>query len=363
MLNELLDICRMQNIVLKPLSLHKLDLDEEDEKDEDGASDRWQDESVPDAHLLMIQVCRATLAAGLLMSVLACVTTMVDTPRIRLQCALAATACAVSSLFYRHLYELRRLPNYYGYSEEANSVSNALRYTSWAVTIALLAWIALLLRGPFHEEKIMGWTYNQWLYIGPLLATTNVLMGIPGWEAARVFSNQKGCSVSRIGAFIISAVLLMGGLLISVILNYALRAGSTKARSTSESTLANWVAGVWIAYPALQCLKTLAVFFGKDHVPRLTNIAKRYAPITKTKNALQFAFRTMVGAPNTHIRETHNLYTMIEPEHSIDVKMSKLSAPTIQPRWTQLLDTIMATVDIFSQGILALILVTYALPT
>jgi len=353
----------MQTIVLKPLSFHPLDRgedDEKDDKDEDSASSRWQDESVPDAHLLMIQVCRATLAAGLIMSVLACVTTMVETPRIRLQCALSATACAVSSLFYRHLYELRRLPDYYGYSEEANSVSNALRYTSWAVTIALLAWIAFLLRGPFNDEKVMGWTYNEWLYIGPLMATVNVLMGIPGWEAARVFSNQTGCRCSRIGAFFISTVLLLGGFGISVILNYALRAGPTDARSASETTLANWVASVWIAYPTLQGLKTLAVFFGTDHVPRLTNLAKRYTPITKTKNALQFAFRTMVGAPNAHIRETHNLYTMIEPEHSIDIK---LSAPTIQPRWTQLLDTIMATVDIFSQGILALILVTYALPT
>ena len=349
----------MQKIVLKPLALKdsNVDLDHGDDED-DGAS--WQDESVPDAHLLIIQVCRATLAAGLLMSVLACVTTMVEVPRVRLQCALAATACAVSSLFYRHLYELRRLPNYYGYSEEANSVSNALRYTSWSVTIALLAWIAFLLRGPFYDGKALGWTYNEWLYVGPLLATLNVLMGIPGWEAARVFSNQTGCKCSRIVAFIVSFVLLIGGFGISVTLNYALRKGSTTARSTSETTLASWVAGVWIAYPALQCLKTLAVFLRKDHVPRLTNIAKRFVPITKTKNALQFAFRTMVGAPTAHLRETHNLYTMIEPEHSLNIK---LSAPTIQPRWTQLLDTIMAIVDTFSQGILALVLVTYALPT
>lgn len=354
----------MQKIVLKPLNLEKQD--NSDDESESKRSSQWQDEAIPDAHLLIIQVCRATLAAGLILSVLACVTTMAELPRIRLQCALAATACAMSSLFYRHLYELRRLPNYAGYTEEANSVSNALRYTSWTVTIALLAWIAFLLRGPFSTDDgmVIGWTYSQWLYVGPLLATLNVLMGIPGWEAARVVSKTKGCNCQRIVAFVVSAVLLLGGFAISILINLALRGHYTTSRSSSETTLAQWVAGVWIAYPILQCLKTMAVFCRADHVPKLTNIAKRFVPITNTKNAVQFAFRTMVGAPSTHLRETHNLYTMIEPEHSFDISSQlSLTAPTIKPQWTQLLDTIMAVVDTFSQGVLALVLVTYALPT
>ena len=353
----------MKKIVLKPLSLTTPDTIDEETGD---GMDVWQDEAIPDSHLLIIQVCRATLAAGLVMSALACVTTMVQVPRVRLQCALAATACAMSSLFYRHLYELRRLPNYAGYMEEANSVSNALRYTSWSVTIALLAWIAFLLRGPFstNDGMILGWTYSQWLYIGPLLATLNVLMGIPGWEAARVFSRQTGCGCSRITALIVSAILLLGGFVISIVINFSLRGHYTTERSTSETHLAQWVAGVWIAYPVLQCFKTLAVFCRTDHVPKLTNIAKRFVPITKTKQALQFAFRTMVGAPATHLRETHNLYTMIEPEHSFDISSQlSLTKPTIKPQWTQLLDTMMAIVDTFSQGVLALVLVTYALPT
>lgn len=320
--------------------------------------------AIPDVHLVAIQVCRATLAAGMAMSVLACITTTVNGPRIRLQCALAATACGVSSIFYRHLYDLRRLPDQSGYSEEGNSVSNAMRYTSWSVTIALLAWIALLLRGPFYDGfKPLGWSYEQWLYMGPLLASLNVLMGIPGWEAARVFSRSRSfLQCSALVALLVSSLFLLGGFAISILMNYALNLGyAPNARTASEQTLSKWVSRIWIAYPALQVVKTLAVLMQKDHVPQMSDLLTRVLPIQKTKTALQFAFRTMVAAPQNHARETHALYRMIEPEHALGGGIH-LGTPAVTPWVTQLLDTLMAAVDMFSQGVLALILVTYALP-
>lgn len=348
----------MQKLVLKPMSFDACP--DTTSLLRPSTSQSWQHESVPDAHLLIIQVCRATLAAGVFMSVLACITTTESDPRIRLQCALIATACAVSSLFYRHLYELRRLPKCNGYSQEGNAVSNALRFTSWAVTIALLAWIAFLLRGPFQDGTYLGLSYGEWLYVGPLLATLNVLLGIPGWEAARVFSGSNGMSCTRIVAVMLAALFLGGGLCISILINRAMHMRPTTARSSSDVNLAQWLSWIWVAYPFLQLLKTVAVFQNNDHVPRLTSLAKRFVPIASTKNALQFAFRTMVAAPTHHAREIANIYTMIEPEHSIDMHTS---TPNIRPQWTQVLDTLMAIVDTLSQGVLALVLVTHALPT
>jgi len=331
----------------------------------DVSAREWQTESIPDAHLLVLQICRATLAAGFLLSILTCITTQQSTVRFRLQCALAATACGVSSLFYRHLYELRRLPDYAGYSQEGNTVSNALRFTSWAVTIAMLAWIAFLLRGPFAGDPsdYLGLEYAQWLYIGPILATSNVLLGIPGWEAARVFSGTSTFTCTRLVSLLVAILFLGGGACISLTINVAMHMPTTSARTVSERNLARWLSWIWVAYPALQFLKTIAVYVGADHTPRLTNLAERILPLrtrTNAKSAVQFAFKTLVGAPAHHARELHHLYSMLEPEHiggGFDV-----STPTIRPRWTQLLDTLMAVVDTLSQGVLALVLVTYALP-
>ena len=322
-----------------------------------------EDESIPDSHLLILQICRATIAAGLLLSALACITTTEDAPRIKLQCALVTTACGVSSLFYRHLYELRRLPNYMGYSQEANAVSNALRFTSWSVTVALLAWIAFLLRGPFENGALyIGLSYQQWLYMGPVLASLNVLLGIPGWEAARVFSGTTKINCTRVISGLLAMLLLGFGFAISITINVAMHIPATDARSKSEVNLARWLSWIWVAYPMLQFLKTIAVFIGADHLPRLTNIASRLLPIRKTRRVMEFAFKTMVSAPVRNARSMHNLYTMIEPEHSTSVDL-QLSVPTIHPQWTQMLDTLMAIVDTLSQGVLALVLVSYALPT
>jgi hypothetical protein len=322
----------------------------------------FDDESIPDSHLLILQICRATIAAGMLLSALACITTTEELPRIKLQCALITTACGVSSLFYRHLYELRRLPDYMGYSQEANAVSNALRFTSWAVTIALLAWIAFLLRGPFKEGALyVGLSYKQWLYTGPVLASLNVLLGIPGWEAARVFSGTTKINCTRVISGLLAVLFLGFGFMISITINVAMHLPTTSARSNSEVNLSRWLSWIWVAYPMLQLLKTVAVFIGADHMPRLTTIASQFLPIHKTRRAVQFAFKTMVSAPVRNARAMHNLYTMIEPDHGASIDL-QLSAPTIHPQWTQMLDTVMAIVDTLSQGVLALVLVSYALP-
>ena len=97
-------------------------------------------------------------------------------PRQRLQCALTASACCISFVYYTRLYALRRLPVSMGYSLESNTVAESMRYTNWTIVIALLGVCAFLLRGPFAACLYGPFSSWQWScstrrLAGPVLAS------------------------------------------------------------------------------------------------------------------------------------------------------------------------------------------------
>lgn len=299
-------------------------------------------------HLFVVQICRAALLAGgglsafgaLAHPLLTNASTIqrVDSARISLQCALVAIACGISSLFYRHLYGLRRLRVRVAYSNEANSVASAMRLASWSVVIGLLAWVALLLRGPFipNDRRFLNMTYTNWLTWAPILACINVWMGIPGGQAARMFSRSTTWTAKRTLSILYAGVLLCFGIAVSACINVVLHmpTNATK-RSAREVELALWMSWLWVFYPLVNTIKTLILLTSND-VP--------------TFNAS--ASEGLIA----------DVYTMLQVDEKPTVDDARYGHSSISVHTMRLLDTLMAVVDMVAQALLGVALATYAFP-
>ena len=119
-----------------------------------------------DVNLGLIQITRSFVGAFGLTAVLGCIASTEDA-RVRLQCALAAASCTITTALYVAIVDIRRARPH-GYGHAANARVDSLRYATWTVTHALLAWLALSVRGPFEldsqggEATYMGATSRGW---------------------------------------------------------------------------------------------------------------------------------------------------------------------------------------------------------
>ena len=123
----------------------------------------------------LANITRFTIAMFGLTAAFAAMTTEAGV-RQQLQCALAAAACAVATWFYTRFYTIRRAKGI-AYSRAGTAAVDSLRYSCWTVTNGVLAWLAMLLHGPFAPtaNPFVDFSYRQWLRVGPILSSTAVL--------------------------------------------------------------------------------------------------------------------------------------------------------------------------------------------
>lgn len=322
----------------------------------------------PDVHLVTIQICRAALFGAGIAATLACLSSTAM-PRQRLQCALSAAACAISSVYYVHFYSIRKRPNLAGYTIAGNAAVDALRYASWSACISLLAWNALLFRGPFGKGILwLGFTYNNWLVIGPLFACGGVLLGIPGWHSAR--SSSKDVACSRITWLMIAAILLLLAVIMSLSLASTIQLAPLdySVRSEAEITLSRVMSAFWFVYPAVSCLRTLGMMIASSKWDVLRHAMLRMPRLTlkvcSLCNAIMFgvqkAFSTLTMAP-MDVDEFNSITEFLECSDSGFVTNAMRPSPV--PVWiTQLCDFAISVVDIVTQVYSTVACVGYALP-
>ena len=324
----------------------------------------------PDVHLVAIQVCRAALFGSGIAAALACLSSTVPGARQRLQCALSAAVCAISSMYYANFYSIRKRPLLAGYTLAGNAAVDALRYASWSASIALLACNALLFRGPFGDADVkwLGLTYKSWLATGPLLAAGSVLLGIPGWHSAR--SSSKDASCSRVTWLVFAALFLLLAVVQSMTLAYTIQFApfGKGLRTRSEIQISRVMSALWFVYPLVSCMRTLGMMIAASQFEVVASMRRRMPRLAGAATSLGFritfaiqkAFSTFTMAP-MDLAEYRSITEFLEGvQASFD---SSHMTPSPVPIWiTQLSDFTIAIVDIVTQVYTAVACVAFALP-
>lgn len=323
----------------------------------------------PDVHLVAIQVCRAGLLGSVIISILACLSTTVEGTRRRLQCALSAAVCVISSVYYAQFYAIRKRPNLSGYSIAGNSAVDALRYASWSACIAMLAWNALIFRGPFlGDQDWLGMSYTDWVIVGPLFAAAGVLLGIPGWHSARSITKDASCSR---GSWLVAAFIL---LLISVCLSMMLASTIQLApfdyeqRTHEEVRLSRVMSAFWFVYPMVSFLRTLGMMVASSNLEIVSMLKQSYPKTaeycclgcTWCRVCVQRMFATVTMSP-MDMGEFDRISEFLEGANVSFEHTHMVVSPV--PIWiTQISDFTIAIVDMITQVYSALACAMYAFP-
>lgn len=353
-----------------------------------------------DAHLSLVQTCRVCLLGFGFVAF--CTSLGAHSPRGRLQCALTASACFLSSVYYTRLYKLRRLPVTLGYSMESNTVAESMRYANWTIVVALLGICAFLLRGPF-EAPLVGpfswswwnWSYETWRVVGPLLSSAGTIVSLPGWHASRAARAQhlKG-NTTAMCMWLIACIFFMTLSAFTSLVTFSvmlkpLQSSPTTARSEAEITLGRSITILWVAYPIISFARTTAIVFGAGDwginiVAADLNTNERSTTKSKTLcasilcNCMHYVaafirgmFLAFVSSPDqTSSVAVARLYAMVDGVLSINeanavmpllsnsgqpcTQRVEMHAAEVTPLCSQGVDSILAIVDICSQALSAL---------
>jgi hypothetical protein len=211
-----------------------------------------------DVSLTLLQLGKYTLAAA---STLALVTAMAvrnADDGARLATIASGCCCAIGSIFYSRLIKLRRLSLTLAYCEESDLIADGMRAVSWAISISLLSWSALLLRGPFASpEFVVGlwaweWDYAHWLKFGPGIIGLCHFVALTGYRAAAfVAPGSKPCT-NNILWFVSSGLILLTTTLISWNAQIAIATPSRRCnpceRTDGQFEFGVFMSTVWWAY-------------------------------------------------------------------------------------------------------------------
>ena len=311
-----------------------------------------------DVNLTIASIARVAIGAFGLTATLAALSTEGNT-RARLQCTLAAAVCAVTSLFYARFYAIRRSKGV-AYSRAGNAAVDSTRYSCWCVTNGTLAWLGLLLHGPFQPTNPM-WielSYAQWLLVGPALSSFSVLCaGSAQFCAETARYRESWGAMLRWGALGLAFVLVAVGA--STTTNLTLQQpGDETARTRTEIELGRALGRLWFVYPAANLTKIVLTFFTQHNSEELANLrlAPAVVPLTHVgwgvRDALLWSLRVVSSS---------HAYAPLPEAYEAEAETS-LGYALVPPVYTQLFDALLAIVDLISVGLPALACTALALP-
>lgn len=280
--------------------------------------------------------------------------------RHQLQCALAATACLVTTGFYAKLYAVRRAKAV-AYSRAGSAAVDSYRHSCWAVTNGTLAWIALLLHGPFGVDgtaRVDGVGYVGWLRRGPALSVFAVVCGGCAQfcvETARYASSRVVFVGWGTLGFVFVATATVASVSVSVALQHA---GDPSARSRTEIQMSQTLGVLWFIYPGSNVLKVVVTFFSTHNATELlgARAARAMRPVSEVAIGLRAALlwsMRMVSASHA--------YSPL-PESAVDAGESTMGYALVAPVYAQMFDALLAVCDVVSVGMPALGCTALALP-
>lgn len=311
-----------------------------------------------DVNLSIANIARVAIGAFGLTAGLAALTTEVHT-RARLQCALAAAVCGVTTCFYARFYAIRRAKGV-AYSRAGNASVDSLRYSCWLVTNGMLAWLGLLLHGPFQPTS-SAWvelTYQQWLLVGPALSSFSVLCSGSAQFCAESARYQGGWPGFLRWSFA-GLVFMLTAVVASSAVNLTLQEeGDSSSRSSTEVDIGRVLGRLWFVYPAANLLKIVVTIFTShnDEELRHLRLGAAVVPMTRVgdgvRDVLLWSLRVVSSS---------HAYSPLPPamEEEAEVSMGYALVP---PVYTQLFDALLAIVDLVSVGLPALACTALALP-
>ena len=322
-----------------------------------GSSDRHGHNEQIDVNLSITNIARVAIATFGLTAAVAGLTT--EDTRHKLQCAISMAVCAVTTWFYVRFYAIRRSKGV-AYSRAGNAAVDSMRYSCWLVTNGTLAWLGLLLHGPFSPTKPM-WiemSYPRWLIVGPVLSSFSVLCSGSAQFCAES-ARYNGGWVAFFSWGVVGSLFLAGAVAASGVTNLALQQdGDEAVRSATEIQLGQALGRLWFVYPAANLLKIVLTFVTShnDDYLRQLRVASAVVPMSRVgdgvREALLWSLR-VVSASHAY----SPLPSSIEKQSE-----ASMGYALVPPVYTQMFDALLAIVDLVSVGLPALACTALALP-
>ena len=300
-----------------------------------------------DGNLSLVNLARTCIAAFGLTAGLGALASE-EGARARLQCALSAASCLMTSVFYVRMTSVRTTPGR-GYSAQGNASVDSMRFSNWVVCNALQAWLALLMRGPFQDDaRFVGYTYRDWFVLGTVLCSAGVLLG--GVALFCVEHAASSDSTRRRLAFGGCAGLAtIGAVACAVFTSLAFHyPADTHRRTQHEIDMGMFISSFWALYPmtgGLRVALSILVAWRAAHGAEPPGYL--FGALDRLGGALVCCFR---AASMSHASGPANCD-------------ETLGRPAVPPLCMQMLDTVLALVDVAVVAMPALVATTLAFPT
>jgi hypothetical protein len=311
-----------------------------------------------DVNLGLIHITRAFVGAFGLMAVLGCIASD-QGARIRLQCALAAASCTITTALYVAIVDIRRASH--GYGHAANARVDSLRYATWTVTHALLAWLALSVRGPFEEDSqgdeatFMGEDAHGWKWRVVFITSGSMIaggIGVFGVQTAR----RSARLWHRVAWFLLGVCAILASITGTTIVGQAIHMpADTAARSASEIDVGLTMSRVWVAYPLTSLVKFVVALWTSS--PVTDTLEQRWHPLfhplavagADAREALIWTLRALSSARD---------YDPLARSAARDPAY----ADTFPVLYTQIFEALLALLDAVAIGLPALAMTVFAFP-
>ena len=316
--------------------------------------DALANESQIDRNLSLVNLARAFIAAFGITTVLGAVASE-EGARARLQCTLSAASCLVTSMYYSRMTAVRMSPGR-GYSRQGNASVDSMRFSNWAVCNALQAWLALVVRGPFENDKpFLNHTYDEWFRLGTFLCSIGVILGGAALfcvESARI---REQSTRGRVAWGALGVTALVGAITCAIITSLAFHQPADRnKREEHEISIGFAISSFWIFYPIMGCIRvTLSAVVQHDATEALKKELKEMG-LKNAESVLGFlrGFRGAVVWGFRAANASHD-YHLIEMD-------PRFGVPLVPPLYMQILDTVLAVADVVVIAMPALAVTTLA---
>lgn len=315
-----------------------------------------------DPNLTLTNVVRVALATFGVTAAFAAINTPMGT-RHKLQCTMSAATCFVASVFYMRMYTIRRTKGI-AYSRTGNTSIDSQRYACWTVANGVMAWLAMVLRGPF-EGRFYDMSYEAWIQLAPTISSLSVIVSASAQfcvESARFAAADK----KRIQGGIL---LVLGGVLTAlaataaVHVSYAIhmpapRTAEARARSDTEINIGRSLGIPWIIYPVVNATKLLVTIFIAHNPKDLfgETLGRVLGPVQRGAQHLRD------GVVWTLRMVSHSYAYAPLADEKDQLVASQFGKPLLPIVYLQIFDIALGICDVVSIGLPALACTALALP-
>jgi hypothetical protein len=312
-----------------------------------------------DVNLSLANITRFTISMFGVTAAFAALTTEQGV-RQRLQCSLAAASCAVCTWFYTRFYAIRSTKGL-AYSLTGTAAVDSLRYSCWTVTNGALAWLAVLLHGPFEPAASthMGLTYAQWLYVAPTLSSLSVLCAGSAQFCAESAKYHASGSRGFRGWGLLGLVFLASAVSASTVTNLTLQqGGDPSARTPTEILVGQWLGRLWFVYPLVNLAKAVVTFF-TDHNADELGVLPFGNRVVRFGHWCEIVREIVLTV--FRILSSSHAYSPLSPGE-MEHERERMGYAFVPPVYTQIFDAVLAIADLVSIGIPAFACTALAMP-